>query len=346
MASPRVSTTSSAASGTTAARGPAVSVVMPCRDEAGHIEACLRSILAQEEPPGGFEIIVADGMSNDGTRATLARIAAEDDRLKLVDNAGRIVSTGLNAAIRVARGGILVRMDGHAIYAPDYLRRCVEALEASGADNVGGPYRTSAEGRRQRAIAAASASMFAVGRQRARQVDYEGDADTVLFGCWRRETFDRFGPFDETLVRNQDDEHNLRIIRGGGRIWQSPAIRAWYRPRSSLRALFRQYFSYGYWKVPLIVKHRGPASLRHVVPAAFVLGIVALPALALYWNPALWLWAGLLTVYVVGVVGAAVIAAARAGWDLLPRLPATLCVLHLAYGLGFLAGLIRSRPAR
>src|SRR5262249_41223667 len=156
----------------------------------------------------------------------------------------------------------------------DYLLRCVEVLEKSGADNVGGPFRTSAEGPSQRAIAAASASTFAVGMQRGRAVHYEGYADTVVFGCWRREAFHRFGLSDESPWRNQDDEHNLRIVRAGGKVWQSPAIQAWYRPRSSLGALFRQYFAYGYWKVPLIVKHRGPASLRHLVPAPFIVSLV------------------------------------------------------------------------
>jgi glycosyltransferase involved in cell wall biosynthesis len=332
-----------AANATPVTRRPGVSVLVPCRNEVVTIEACLRSILAQESPPGGFEVIVADGMSDDGTRSTLARVVASDERIRLIDNPGRIASTGLNAAIRIAQGSIFVRMDAHCLYAPDYLRRCVEALDRTGADNVGGPYRTWAEKPAERAIAAASKSTFAVGSQRARQIQYEGYTDTVVFGCWRREAFDRFGPFDETLVRNQDDEHNRRIIGAGGKIWQSPAIRAWCRPRSSLHALFRQYFAYGYWKVPVIVKHRGPASARHLVPAAFVLSIVSLPELAFCWTPALRLWIGLVVIYAAGVLGASVVAAARGGWDLLPRLPATFCVFHLAYGLGFLAGLIRSR---
>ena len=127
-------------------RGPAVSVLVPYRNEVVNLDVYLRSILTQENPAGGFEVIVADGMSEDGTRAMLARIAADDDRVRLVDNVGRIVSTGLNPAIRGAHGSIFARMDAHCVYAPDYLRRCVEALEASGADNVGGPYRTLAEG--------------------------------------------------------------------------------------------------------------------------------------------------------------------------------------------------------
>jgi glycosyltransferase involved in cell wall biosynthesis len=334
-------TTGSAPAAAVMPGAPAVSVLVPCRNEATHIEACLRSILAQAAPDGGFEVIVADGMSTDGTRAALARIAAEDDRVRIVDNPARIAAAGLNTAIRLARGAIIVRMDGHTTYAPDYLRRSVETLVASGADNVGGPYRATGEGPAQRAIAAAAESPFAVGRQRGRQTRYEGPADTVVFGCWHREAFDRFGPFDETLVHNQDDEHNLRIVRAGGRIWQSPAIRAWTQARSSLGALFRQYFGYGYWKVPVIVKHRGPASARHLVPGAFVLAVVALPALALWWRPALGLWLGLLAVYGIGLAVATVVSAARSGWDLVPRLPATFCVVHLAYGLGFLAALVR-----
>lgn len=321
--------------------GPAVSVLVPCRNEAAHIETCLRSILAQEDPPGGFEIIVADGLSTDGTRGIVARLAVEEERIRLIDNGGGIASTGLNAAIRLARGDVLVRMDAHATYAPDYLHRCLEALGASGADNVGGPYRAKGQGRAQRAVAAASSSMFAVGPQRGRQIGYEGYADTVVFGCWRRRAFERYGPFDETLRRNQDDEHNLRIVRAGGKIWQSPTIRAWYVPRSSLRALFLQYLAYGYWKVPLIVKHHGPASLRHAIPCLFVSSVVVLLALAPWWRPALWLWAGLMVVYALGVLFATLQAAARSGWDLAPRLPAAFCAIHLAYGLGFLAGLAR-----
>jgi glycosyltransferase involved in cell wall biosynthesis len=325
---------------------PAVSVLVACRDEAGDIEACLRSILSQQPPRGGFEVVVADGMSKDGTRGIVARIAAGDRRVTLVDNPAGIVATGLNAAIRAARGRILARMDVRARYAPDYLRKCVEILEESGADNVGGPYRTVAGGRGPRAIAAALESMFAVGRQRARQVDHEGYVDTVVFGCWRREAFDRFGLFDELLVRNQDDEHNLRILRAGGRIWQSPAIRLWYRPRSSLRGLFGQYFGYGYWKVPVIMKHRRPASVRHLVPGAFLLAVLALPVLAASWRPALRLWLIVLGVYGLAGAAASVRTAARAGWDLLPRLPAAFAVVHVAYGLGFLVRVAECAAAR
>ena len=310
---------------------PRVSIILPCRNEARGIEMCIASVLAQEPPPGEFEVIIADGMSDDGTREILARLAEEvasqlpavtgpgdplrsslsasdgerggvrrassfvpsvpsplrvpaDSNFQLskasvirvIDNPSRIVSTGLNAAIRMARGDIIIRLDAHTEYASDYLCACVKALERTGADNVGGPARTRANTVMQSAVAAAYHSPFAVGGAHFHDVNYQGYVDTVTYGCWPRSTFEKFGLFDEELVRNQDDEHNLRITRGGGKVYQSPKIRSWYRPRGSLIALFKQYMQYGYWKVRVIQKHKLPASIRHLVPGAFVLALMLL----------------------------------------------------------------------
>ena len=142
---------------------PAVSIVVPCRNERDHIETVLQSILAQDPPPGGFELIVADGMSDDGTREILLQLTNEDSRLSIVDNPGAIVSTGLNAAIRVARGEIIIRMDAHTNYAADYVSQCVQLLSETAADNVGGPWIAKGEGRIGKAIAAAFQSSFANG---------------------------------------------------------------------------------------------------------------------------------------------------------------------------------------
>jgi GT2 family glycosyltransferase len=190
--------------------------------------------------------------------------------VRTIDNPRRVVSPGLNAAIRAARGAIVIRMDAHTSYAPDYCRRCVAELERTGADNVGGPARTRTQGTRARAFAAAYHSPFSTGA-RFHDENYEGWIDTVPYGCWRKETLERLGLFDETLVRNQDDELNLRLIRAGGKIWQSPDIVSWYSPRATLTALFLQYFQYGFWKAAVVRKHRLPGSWRHLVPVAFVL---------------------------------------------------------------------------
>ena len=221
-----------------------VSVVIPCRNEKGHIESCVRTMLSQAPPEGGFEVIVADGMSDDGTRELLSQLARAHPALRVLDNTGGIVSTGLNAAIRAAQGQIIVRADVHTAYAPDYLRECVAVLKESGADNVGGPWSAVGDGYVGRGIAAVFHSPFGSGGARAHNPQYEGEVDTVYLGCWWRSLFDRIGGFDEELVRNQDDELNLRLKRAGGTVWQSTRIRSWYRPRNSLRRLFQQYIQY------------------------------------------------------------------------------------------------------
>jgi glycosyltransferase involved in cell wall biosynthesis len=318
---------------------PTVSIIIPCRNERGHIEACLRSILAQESPPGGFEVIVADGMSEDGTGAILKQLAHEDSRIRVVDNPGRIVSTGLNMAIRAARGQIIVRMDAHTEYASDYIRQCLAVLQETGADNVGGPARTKSRGYWQSAICAGYHSAFAVGGARFHKVEYEGEVDTVTYGCWPRKVFDQIGFFDEELVRNQDDEFNLRLTRMGGKIWQSPRIKSWYRPRESLGSLFRQYLQYGYWKVRVIQKHKIPAALRHLVPGLFVGSLSVLALVSLWWRPAAWGWLGLVGMYGACNVVASCLTAARREWKLFPLLPLVFACYHFAYGCGFLHGI-------
>ena len=271
------------------AQGKRISIISPCRNERDYIAGFVESLLAQELPPHyELEVLIADGMSDDGTREILDALAKRHPLLSVVSNPGRIVSTGLNAAIRAASGDLIVRMDAHTTYARDYVRACVETLERTGADNVGGPWQAAGESELQKAIALVSHSPFASGGGRSHALDYEGQVDTVYLGCWRKEIFDRVGLFDEELVRNQDDELNLRIVRVGGTVWQSPAIQSCYSPRSSLPKLFSQYMQYGYWKVRVIQKHTLPASIRHLVPGAFVFGLLALTLRALFWSPALW----------------------------------------------------------
>jgi succinoglycan biosynthesis protein ExoA len=330
---------------------PAVSIVVPCRNERDHIESCIRSILAQEPLPGGFEIIVADGMSDDGSRDILTNLAKDERRLRIVDNPARIVSTGLNIAIKLAKGKIILRMDAHTEYAPDYIRQCVAVLKETGANNVGGPWVAKGAGFVSRAIAAAFQSPFGAGGARGHDASYEGEADTVYLGCWTTDVFDRIGLFDEDLVRNQDDEFNFRLKLAGGKIWQSPRIKSWYKPRGSLCALFKQYMQYGYWKVRVIQKHRMPASLRHLVPGMFVLLMLVLPLVALWWSLAGWAWLALMGIYTLGNVAASSLTAARQGWNLFLLLPCVFACYHFGYGLGFLHGIwdlvvLRRRPSR
>lgn len=315
-----------------------VSIVVPCRNERAHIDAFVAAALAQQLPAGwAMELVVADGASDDGTRERLAALAAAEPRLKVIDNPARIVSAGLNRALAAARGDVIVRMDVHTTYADDYVAQCLAVLERSGADNVGGPWRAEGEGPWGRAIAAAFASRWVAGGARSRSTAYEGPVDTVYLGCWPRATFERFGTFDETLVRNQDDEHNLRLARGGGVVWQSPAIRSTYRPRESLAAFARQWLQYGYWKPFVMRKHGQPAAWRHLAPGLAVIVGATTAVLALLAAGAAVLGV-MLAAYAVVLMLLSASAARGVSPGLWWRLPVVIATQHLAYGVGSLAG--------
>lgn len=331
-----------------------ISIISACRNEIAHIHELIDSLVAQDFAHYSWEAIIADGMSTDGTHQELYRLCADRPNLHVIDNPGRIVSTGLNAAIRSAQGEFIIRMDGHTTYAPDYCLRCVETLNLTGADNVGGAARTRARGLVARAVAAAYHSRFSTGGASFHNEAYEGYVDTVTYGCWRKSTLEQLGLFDETLVRNQDDELNLRLVRSGGQIWQSRDIVSWYSPRSTLSGLFRQYCQYGFWKVAVIRKHRMPGSWRHLVPVCFVLInllllVVSLLALVLGRHQltavTAGVWGTLLCTYLLATIIVSVNVARRRGWQLFPVLLVTFAIYHVSYGLGFLSGMARSFPA-
>ncbi len=319
-----------------------ISIISPCRNEFDFIQVFVESLLAQELSANcELEVLIADGMSEDATRDILDATATSHQNLRIINNPRKIVSTGLNEAIRAATGEIIVRMDAHTSYPKDYVRNCVETLEKTGADNVGGPARTMANGYLQEAIQLAYHSGFSVGGARFHDVSYEGYVDTVTYGCWRKTTLVAAGLFDEELVRNQDDELNLRIIRAGGKIWQSPTIQSWYYPRDSLRKLFVQYTQYGYWKVRVIQKHRIPASIRHLVPGAFVFSIIVLGVLSPFKDSALWLLIFLLISYSVANLASSLVTCMKNGrWKYLPIMPVVFACYHFGYGYGFLRGVI------
>lgn len=344
----------------------AVTVVVAARNEEAFIEPCVRSLLAQEEPPGGFEVIVAEGKSDDRTRSVLERVAAEDSRLRVVDNPRQIAPAAWNIAIAAARGRYVAIMSAHARYPADYLLRCYEIASKTEADNVGGPAIAEAQGYVQRSNAASHHSPFSVGGASWHSMQYEGAARTVFGGFYRRDVFERVGLFDEQLVRDSDAEFNFRLERSGGTIWQSPQIRSWYAPRSTVDGLFRQYRQYGYWKVRIMQKHGRTPAIRQYVPAIFVTVLPLLVACTLLTWLGSMLWTelsgaaaisrDLLLVagasYALVLAIASVTTAAHYGWDLLPILPVTFASYHVGYGIGFVNGLIdfvlrgRSVPRR
>jgi succinoglycan biosynthesis protein ExoA len=307
-----------------------ISVIIPVFNEERFIERCLAGALAQDYPADQMEILVADGMSTDQTR----KLVAQFPGVRLVDNPGRIVSTGLNRALAEARGEIIVRLDGHCEYPTDYVRRVVELRERLNADSVGGVLVPVATSYVPRAIAAAYASPVGLGSAglKAEAVaDVVREVDTVHAGCWRRERLLAVGGFDEQMVRNQDDELSFRLRHTGGKIFQSLAIQVRYHVRNSYRKLFRQFLQYGYWKVRVVRKHPRQASVRHFVPGVFVLTILLGAVLIPVWA------AGLLGVYLLAV-GAASLVQLRDGLKLWPGLVWAIVLMHFGYGVGFLLG--------
>ena len=330
-----------------------VSVIMPIRNEARYIVRSLGAVLAQDYPSERIEVLVVDGMSEDGTRAvvqkTLKRMLERSNvstcqhaSVQLLDNPARIASTAFNIGLSQARGEVIILVGGHCEIAPDYVRRCIEVLKETGGDCVGGPMVTAGETWIARAIALAQSSFFGVGGVAFRtRRNRPGYVDTVAFGAYRREVFDSVGGFDEELVRNQDDEFNFRLIQAGGKIWLDPSIRSVYYSRASLRRLWRQYFQYGLYKVRLIQKRGAVPSWRHLVPATFVVALLGSLFLALITRQ---------PILRLGVAGPYVLAnllaslwTARRDWRTLPVLPFAFAIIHLAYGLGFLWGLWRWR---
>ncbi len=304
---------------------------MPVLNEERHLAAAVRHVLAQEYP-GDLEVVLAVGPSADRTREVADALAAEDPRVKVVDNPTGRTPAGLNAAIGASSHGIVARIDGHAMMPSDYLRVAVETLDETGADNVGGIMAAEGETDWEKAVAAAMTSKVGVGNAKFHTGGEGGPADTVYLGVFRRSAIDRVRGYDEAFLRAQDWEMNHRIRSTGGVVWFQPRMRVSYRPRPNAKALARQYFHYGRWRRVVARQHKGTINLRYLAPPAAVLGVVAGLA-AGFALPVAWL--------VPGAYAAAVLAASvplGRGMTLKGRLcvPVALATMHMAWGTGFL----------
>jgi succinoglycan biosynthesis protein ExoA len=318
-----------------------VSIIAPMLNEADHVEAFVDDVAAQDFE-GEIELLVADGGSEDESVERLQR-ASEQAKLDLtvIPNPARWVSNGLNACIERAAGDLIVRLDCHSRYPTDYVRLCAKAANETGAWNVGGIVVPEGHTRMERAVACAMDSPFGgIGWTRHAAVGGRVEVDTVTYGAFRPEAFEAAGSFDESLVRNQDDELNLRLKLAGGRIVLDPSIQTRYRPRGSLTKVFRQYYEYGRWKVPVMLKHRRALSGRSLVPLVFVTSVAALGILSVRSSLARRLLAGELLLYGACALGFAAATIHRRGedWRLLPATTATFLGFHSGYGIGMLRG--------
>jgi glycosyltransferase involved in cell wall biosynthesis len=324
---------------------PFVSVIMPVRNEAGFIERSLGAVLAQDYPPGSLEVVIADGISTDETVSIIEKLAAASKiPVYVVKNRERIAPTGLNRAIEKARGEIIVRVDGHCEIAPDYVKNCVRHLQENKAEGVGGPIETIGENLRARAIAIAMSSKFGVGGSTFRTVkDREVLVDTVAFPGYRRDVLINAGVFNEELVRNQDDEFNYRVRKFGGRILLAPDVRSRYYSRSGFRALWRQYFQYGYWKIRVLQLHPKQMSARQFAPFAFVSALIFMVVLSFFSSFVFWALLFTLGAYISANLLAALQTAGKIQIVGLPYVSLAFAILHFSYGIGFLCGLLAFR---
>lgn len=319
---------------------PLVSVIVAMRNEEAFIGKCLNSLAQQDYPAEFLEILVIDGRSMDGSREIVSAMQERIPNLRLLDNEKKVSPAAFNIGIDNARGEVLTIISAHCYLAPDYVSRCVEYLAQTGADCVGGPIQTIGENDTARAIALAMSSPFGVGDALFRYSQREQYVDTLAFGAYRRDVFERVGLFDEELVGNEDDEFNYRLRGQGGKLFLTPAISSFYYGRASLSALCSQYFRYGFGKVRVVRKHTRLVRFRHVIPAIFVATLVMTVLLGIFSPAFVALFVLILASYITLSLVVSLWIASRRGWRYVPVLPLAFACLHLSYGTGFLLGLV------
>jgi succinoglycan biosynthesis protein ExoA len=322
-----------------------VSIIVPCYNEEATIRLLLKSIYDQTYPHPEIEVVLVDGMSTDQTRAQVVAFQQEysDLLVRVVDNPKRIIPAALNVALRAAQGEYIIRLDGHSMPYPEYVANSIADLEQGKGDNVGGVWEIHPAGAGfiARSIAAAAAHPFGVGDALYRFTSRAGAVDTVPFGAFRRSLFDQVGNFDESLLTNEDYEFNTRIRQHGGVVWLDPAIRSVYFARSSLGALAKQYWRYGFWKLRMLRRYPRTLRLRQALPPLFVLGCLGLVLLSSFLITARWMLVIILVLYfTLLVIGSLPVAYRQKDPRLLVGIPMAIATMHFCWGAGFLRSLI------
>ena len=321
------------------------SVIIPCYNERATIHLLLDALLDQTYPQGMMEVVIADGGSTDGTQAAIEdwRDQHSNLRVTVVKNPSRTIPAALNRAINASVGEIIVRMDAHSKPSPDYVERAVTAVLEERGQNVGGVWdiQPSSDHWIARSIAAAAAHPIGVGDARYRYSDQAAYVDTVPFGAFKRELLEQVGMFDETLLTNEDYELNTRIRQAGGKIWFDPQIRSVYFARGNLSTLARQYWRYGYWKLQMLRRYPHTIRWRQALPPLFVAALILLVLSAPFVRAALWILVIILAIYAFTLLLAgAHLAIKHKSVSLWLGVPLAIACMHLAWGAGFLWGLL------
>ena len=315
-----------------------ISIILPIKNEERFIGKTLQSIINQKFK-GELEIIIADGMSDDGTRGIVKEFQNSHRNIILIDNNAQIVPNGFNRALSISRGDLIIRLDGHSFIDPDFISNCLSVQEHSDADCVGGPTKHYSDSIIGYQVAIAQSSKFGAGGASFRTGIEKGKyVNTLAFGAYRRSVFFEIGGYDEELIRNQDEEFNFRLIQQGMKIWIDPSIKSTYFVRDSLVKLFKQYYQYGFFKVRVIQKVKALISWRHLVPACFVFMIFFSILSSIIINDALPinLFFG---IYFVINLAYSFYESLKRKSGLLIYLPFVYFIMHLSYGIGFISGL-------
>ena len=324
---------------------PPVSIIIPCFNEQATIRKLLEAIYAQTFPRADLEVVIADGMSTDGTRAEIEAFADShtDLHIVVIDNSERHIPAGLNCALKETRGEIIVRMDAHSMPYPNYIERSVACLEAGLGENVGGVWeiRPSAETWVAQSIAIAAAHPLGVGDALYRQARKSALVDTVPFGAFKRELLALVGFFDETLLTNEDYEFNARILKSGGKIWLDPSIRSVYFARATLSGLAKQYFRYGFWKWRMLRRYPYTLHWRQGLPPLFVISLIGLGISGIFLPLVRVLLALEIILYAITLVAAGIHAVFKQKkFFLVIGLPLAISFMHVSWGAGFLWSMI------
>jgi succinoglycan biosynthesis protein ExoA len=327
---------------------PDVSIIIPCYNEEKTIVFLLQSLLEQTYAVEAMEVIIADGLSKDNTRAVIKQFSDEHGELTLrvVDNVKRNIPSALNVALACATGEYIIRLDAHSIPARDYVERCVADLKAGKGDNVGGVWdiRPSNDEWKAKCIALAASHRLGVGDALYRYTSEAAEVDTVPFGAFKKELFERVGVFDESLLTNEDYEFNTRIRKLGGKIWLNPAIRSVYFSRSDFSSLAKQYWRYGFWKWQMLKSNPATLRWRQALPPLFVLSIFFWLILTLFVSRLIFLLLFEVMVYFVAIFMGVFMGGGGVGQNLKIVFGVTLAIMtmHTFWGAGFLWSMVKS----
>lgn len=322
-----------------------LSVIVPIYNEEKYISKCIDSILEQDYPKNDLEVILVDGMSTDKTREIVAEYTAKYPFIRLIDNPKKIVPYAMNSGIKASKGDIIIRLDGHVEYPNNYFSALVKNLKALDADNVGALCETLPCGpsAKELAIAEALSSSFGMGNSYFRiGCDEVRQVDTVPFGCFKREVFDKVGLYDNELIRNQDDELNGRIIKSGGKIYLIPSIVTKYFARDKIGKVKKMFYQYGLYK-PLVNKKLGaPATIRQFFPLVFVLGLIFGAMLScISWIIAV-MYLSVMVLYLLLACYFTFKSVKKTGKiSLFLYQPLTYLTVHVSYGWGYLVGIYK-----